>query len=119
MGWKNQSLRPIEAVFNFDQPREISAIKLNVHKIDTDKDLGFISKVMLECSMSEERLIGNAFVFSELQAPKEEEEDLVLKPSNAKCLGEHVKLRIYFKGKWLAIGEVSFESGTYHFSLFS
>ena len=60
--------------------------------------------------MSEKRLIGNAFVFSELRVPAEGE-DLVLKPSNAKCIGKHVMLRINFKGKWLAIGEIAFESG--------
>jgi hypothetical protein len=61
----------------------------------------------MECEVAAGGKKRRSFVFERLQPT----EMLEMRPSkNGKCVADSVKLLITFKGKWLAMGEVSFVS---------
>ena len=103
VGWKNESLRPVEIHFFFDTLRSVEAVRVDEHPVDDEAGLGHITRVVMECRVA--NATRRAFVFEELSAT----EALEMRPSK-KCVGDNVRLSITFHKKWLALGEVSFVS---------
>ena len=105
MGWKNQSFKPIEASFSFTEQRRFSAVRLYAHEPSPAHDLGSVTQVLLRCAPAPGE--GNEFVFRDVQ----ETGVVELRPEGAPCVGRELSLRLFFRGKWLALSEVAFDSG--------
>ena len=101
VGWKNESLQPVEIVFDFDQPRRFSSVEIYPHLPDAKKDLGFVSRILITC-----RHLDRQFEFLGFKVANK----ILLKLSSGKCIGSQLRLRLFFDDKWMALSEVSFQS---------
>lgn len=107
VGWKNVSSKPIEVDFSLSEVRAVAEVRLFA-----SEDHGAVSEVRLRCST--EPGASTDFTFSEpiaSEAASEGVKVLKLRPEGAPCLGREISLRLFFRGKWLALTEIELESG--------
>ena len=114
VGWKNESLRPIDLNFFFDAERTFSSVTVFAHLPSSayGLDLGFPAEIGLQCSSSGDDKI--LFTVDRNSAARKIQ--LMLKRDS--CLGDRIRLSFRHSGKWMAISEVKFDSGKQQNTLF-
>lgn len=111
VGWNNDTRgRPVEITFEFDVVREFEAVHIFCDNRFTE-NVRVFSQVDVLFSVGGRQFSGEpaSFVYPE--------DDVSESPRNVSFLlrrrvGRFIRLRLHFAAPWIAISEVSFDSGT-------
>ena len=106
VGWKNESNDPIDVILQFESERSFRAIYLDTLSSTKDSAVGFPTKIELLCYRTSSGT-RTRYLFTDF--PYDNQDRIEIKLEDANCRGNQLHLKMLFKGKWLALSEISFD----------
>lgn len=101
--------KPVALTFHFDEIRSIKKVEINVPVPSRKLGNSFVSKIAVNCLKEDG---DNSEVFG-LESMRMSSDKIAL--SLVDCAANSLSLRITYHGKFLAIGEVTFQSGEFKY----
>ena len=111
IGWRNDSLNPgpVDIVFQFDEPCNISAVTIHCNNLFS-KDIRVFRRAEVYTSSGDTDFDDQPVVYDYYR------DDVIYHARNVTIpiphlVADYVKLRLHFDSRWMLISEVTFHSG--------
>ncbi|KAK2152482.1 hypothetical protein LSH36_327g03009 [Paralvinella palmiformis] len=110
IGWRNDSLNsgPVDIIFQFDEPRNISAVTVHCNNLFS-KDIRVFRRAEVYTSTDHPDFDDQPVVYDYYR------DDVIYHARNVTIpiphlVAEYVKLRLHFDARWMLISEITFHS---------
>lgn len=117
VAWKNEShlKRNVEIVFQFDQARNFSAVRITANNMPS-REVSVFKRVLVFFSIGGEHFSSDAVAFNYSRDTAVESARHVFVPIPHR-VGRFVKLLLFFDTRWIMISEIRFFGGWLNFLL--